>query len=245
MKIFKRHFAHPPFLQVLVHRGVSDPVAIEIDLKRWTHLVLMVLGGVAILSLGTLLFFRELEINRKLESRVLELEVNETLQRLGTPTRAAATQEPQVLSASPSEATGVEVSAVFAKISQLTFSCSEESCVGQVTLVPTTKGTAQGKLLLVLETEIPRIGAALHTTEVRRRYFIYPGYLGADTFDSTQISHFEAKAFRFSNALQTSAQFEIGKVLRPIALNAYVMDSQGAIVSHERQTLSNPLNGEQ
>ena len=77
-----------------------------------------------------------------------------------------------------------------------------------VAMFPTSTGIAQGNLLLVLETEVPRIGGGNPTTQVRKRYFIYPGYQTVDDLDQDALGVLPSKPFHFSRALQTAATFQ-------------------------------------
>ena len=104
-------------------------------------------------------------------------------------------------------------------------------------MVPVGAGPASGELLVVLETEIPRIGAASPTTQVRKRYYVYPGNDTHDEVSEAMLQTLTRKPFRFSRALHTTAHFKIGKLLRPLAANVYVYDRNKVLVRHERRAI--------
>jgi hypothetical protein len=200
--------------------------------------------------LGSLLFFRELEINRKLQEHVLRLESEKRLyQTYPLPTRAPAETAqaiptkkgsiPQISAAVPPKETENSAPEVFARINELRIECSDEECSIKTGMVTTQQGTAVGELLLVLETEVPRIGSAAPNAPVRKRFFIYPGNAAKDELDPNSLSGLEHKAFRFSRVLQTTTVLKMGKFFRPLAINAYVFDPDKTLLQHERRTIDN------
>ncbi len=210
------------------------------------------LTGAAIAALatvtGTLLFFRELEINRKLQEHVLRLESEKRLyQTYPLPTRAPAETVqtapikkgaiPVVEAVVPPKEVESTAPEVFARINELRTECSEEECSIKTGMVTTQQGTAVGALLLVLETEVPRIGSASPNAPVRKRFFIYPGNAAKDELDPNTLPVLEHKAFRFSRVLQTNTVIKMGKFYRPLAINAYVFDPDKTLLQHERRTI--------
>jgi len=210
---------------------------------------------------GSLLFFRELEINRKLEEQLLVFQTKEKLLALGTaPTRplpgpgslisgtppaAPAAAAPVVETAdrttsalaSPTLPAPEAVAAVAARLGELAVECLEEECSVRLAMVPTRTGTAQGELLMVLETEVPRIGTGNPTTQVRKRYFLYPGNQTRDELPEEALNEVQRKTFRFTRGLQTTATFTIGKLLRPLAVNVYLYDHTKTLIHHERKAI--------
>jgi len=126
---------------------------------------------------------------------------------------------------------------VFARINELNAECTEEDCLIKLGMVTTQPGTAVGQLVLVLETEVPRIGTANPAAPVRKRFFLYPGNTARDELDPNQLTTVDQKSFRFTRALQTSNVFKMGKLLRPLAINAYVFDPDKTLLQHERKVI--------
>ena len=149
----------------------------------------------------------------------------------------AAANHPPILAAASIAAEDVQLKPVTAKIADLSTECIEENCTVKLSLIPNSSGVAQGELLLILETEVPRIGATSNTTEVRKRYYLYPGLTNRDELDPSRVNDLEKKSFRFSHGLQTTANFPIGKLFRPIALNIYLFDANQAVILHERRVI--------
>lgn len=313
-----------PNLFILVHGGSGTPYAMRLNLSKLS-IALLVLGCAFFIALtGSLCFFRELEINRKLTERVLEFETKERLAKLplfpsataglssnanqeastqpkmvtnslpadsateglslasvastprdlsrtpmATTTKANSTaNSPAANSLSPTQlpsltrdsstqnatekisqstsslsvatnptAETLAPNTVQARIGELGVECFEEDCEVRLSMVPTRTGVAQGELLVVLETEIPRIGAGNPSTQMRKRYFIYPGNETRDEFSQELINEIARKSFRFTRGLQTSTSFAIGKLLRPLAVNIYLFDKEKTLIHHERKSI--------
>ena len=78
-------------LFVLIHGGSGAPQSIRVPVKKLTSILTLVGLSFVITLAGTLLFFREIEINRKLQERLLDVETREKLaQVLGPAPRAVA-----------------------------------------------------------------------------------------------------------------------------------------------------------
>lgn len=258
----KSPFPLKPHLFVLVHAGDGVPYAARLNMRRIARVV--ILGGFTFgLSVcGTLLFFRELELNRKLQDRLLELETHERLALLApsapmprlvatSPVGEPAAPVPSAESmprtakgdtegkdaAAESESEKVNFSAVAARIADVSAECQAQDCVVKLSMVPVSPGHAAGQVVVVLETEVPRIGAGNPTTQVRKRFYIYPGNEVRDDMPETDIPQLARKNFRFSRALQTTATFTVGKLLRPLAANIYLYDRKGTLVRHERKVI--------
>lgn len=243
-----------PNLFVLVHAGTGEPYAARLSLRKVSRLLAVAGVSFLITGAGTLLFFRELELNRKLQDRLLELETREQLSRLPLPMPATPSGKPvtpvsaadRTLADStmkaPTEATDSEsgnagLSPASTRIADLATECSPEECRVRFSLVPASTGTAQGQLLVVLEAEVPRIGAGNPTTQVRRRYYMYPGNDARDELAQRDLASIAKKQFRFSRALQTTASFKIAKLQRPLAVNLYLFDRDGVLQHHERKVI--------
>ncbi|MBI4404004.1 MAG: hypothetical protein HY537_07580 [Deltaproteobacteria bacterium] len=232
-----------PFLFLQIHPESGNPIAMRIDLNRVAFMLAAISTLFAALFLGTLLFFRELEINRKLSARMLELEIKTTLSQDSTVASsitqqgAATAPDRQATLSTNFDTQERTPAAVRAKIADLSTSCEEGTCLASVALMPTSPGQASGSLVLVLETEIPRIGPTMPSTVVRKRFFIYPGNESRDEFVPDDLSGVQGKTFQFSHALRTGASFNIGKLLRPLALNLYLMDRDGVIIHHQRKPI--------
>jgi len=266
-------------LVVLILSGSGVPFALRLNARKLSILVLFVSSVFLTSITGSLLFFRELEINRRLEERVLELEMREQLAASPTIEVAPAVErdfvaptiplvlapistvkkEPLVISAAPptvtvpgtravanAESTAAKIApptelpsaTVKARLGDLSIDCAPESCTSKLTLFPTSTGNAQGHLLVILETEIPRIGAARSAaSSVRTRYFVYPGNLSRDELTQSDISRLERKPFKFQRVLNTTVDFKISNLLRPIAVNVYLYDASKSLIHHERKVI--------
>lgn len=241
--------------------GSGEPYAARVALNRLSLYLIGATVAYAFTVMGTLLFFRELEINRKLQEHVLKLESEKRLyqsyplpDRLlssapttataeetgNSPSTRVARHERTVAHAAPVEKPKVEgavADAIVARINDLRVECAEDNCSIRLGMVTSQPGTAVGRLLLVLETEVPRIGGANPSTPLRKRYFFYPGNSARDEMDPNQLGTLEQKAFRFNRVLQTNTVFKMGKLLRPLAINAYVFDSEKQLLQHERKVI--------
>lgn len=241
-------------LSVILQSGqtaTGTPYAARISLVKLSTYLIGATVAYLTLFIGTLLFFRELELNRKLQENVLRLETERRLyQAYPLPDRMlteAVTQNAipdRVPTASlPAAAPGEKAKSVrtleevFGRINDLRVECGEDNCAVKLGMVTTQPGTAVGKLVLVLETEVPRIGGSNPSTPMRKRFFLYPGGNAVDELDPNQLGTLEQKAFRFTHALQTAHVFKMGKLLRPLAVNAYIFDPEKTLLQHERRVI--------
>ena len=255
-----------PSLFVLIHAGQGIPFALRLNVRRLSGWILTASFAFLASGLGSLLFFRELEINRKLEERVLVFETQEKLAHLGAAPNRPVPSPGSLLSVSPPAPAAVPSAAaetntdrttsalasatlpnptsetpasagIAARLSDLAVECGDDECSVRLAMVPTRTGTAQGELLMVLETEVPRIGTGNPTTQVRKRYFLYPGNQTRDELPEEAITEVPRKSFRFTRGLQTTATFTIGKLLRPLAVNVYLYDKDKTLIHHERKAI--------
>jgi hypothetical protein len=237
-------------LSVILQAGQSgntSPYAARISLTRLSSYLIGAALCFFVTLMGTLMFFRELETNRELQEHVLKLETEKRLyQSYPLPERALNTNSPlantptsdkPVMIPDPIPGKAVIAGEVQARINDLRADCAEDNCSIRLGMVTTQPGTAVGQLLLVLETEVPRIGGSNPSTPVRKRFFLYPGNAARDELDPNSLSALDQKAFRFNRALQTNTVFKMGKLLRPLAINAYVFDSQKTLLQHERKVI--------
>ena len=241
----KNPFPFRSYIHLLMHTGVGSPYALKISLQKVYSLTIFLSLSLVVLFLGTLLFFRELEVSQILEQRVLELEIQKKLTKdftlLNQPmvgsnigTAESPTKAKKKVAPPPAD---VSYSAIQAKVIGLNLNCQDSNCSVSIGMVPSRSGTAQGKLFLVLETEVQRIGAATHTSGSRTRFIVYPGFQGLDAVETKTLRTMEGKPFKFSNALQSRTNFELGQSLKAIAVDAYVFDLKNKLVSHERKLL--------
>lgn len=248
-------FPFDEFVFVSVQGGTEQPTFFRLSLKRIHSVLLTALSMTIVLFLLSLLFFRELEINRKLNHRLLELETNNLLQSqrsyvLLPPApqgnSTAASGKPVTSAASPTTPVNTIAtdtpppvantsSGISARISDLFAECTDESCDVKLNLAPSQQGTASGQLLMVLELEVPRIGAS--TSQIRKKYIVYPGFLSLDEVTPAKLQAFEKKPFKFSRGLTTGTTFTMGKLLEPLAINVYLFDDNGNVVVHERRPI--------
>ncbi|MBI1859697.1 MAG: hypothetical protein HYR96_02110 [Deltaproteobacteria bacterium] len=244
-----------PFLYVQLRTRSDGPQAYRVTMRR-LYSAAWILGLILLgLSFGCLLFFRELEINRKLSERVLELETALTLSSTTRATSpiAPAPQAPAIMenateagpSREPTAATVAvpapvtqAIQTVPAKMSELFWECNDGICDIRTYLIPAAPGTAEGSLALVLEEEISRIGGADPNIPARRQFVYYPGFTAMEEFDAEKTGALEKRHFRFARALPTNVQFNIGKLNQPIAINLYIFDAEDNLVHHERKPLT-------
>lgn len=250
----KRILALQKSLELTLHSGSGQPIAVRVNVPRLAGWLSITLTTFFLLGSGTLLFFRELEINRKLQTRLLVFETNEKLWQTSwnTPRQVAATQGPIVVPLVATQPAAKPIAVVdknpvtppptvnaAAKISELSNQCGAEECQVRLALTTTGAGVAEGHLLIVLEAEVPRIGgAAAPEAQMRKRYFLYPEQEPVDELDQAGLQKLQQKAFKFSRALKTTASFKMGKLLRPLSVNAYVFDANHSQVQHERRAIT-------
>lgn len=238
---------------LMVQSTTGVPLAFRLDVRAASLIVLMVTSALLISLCGTLLFFRELEINRKLLDRVLDLEISDKLGKLNLSSNTtiarnptAATPSIEVIrdAAAPDSdgSQGAVAGAVKARVGLLNVECASEACSVSLSLVPTEPGPVKGSLLVVLETEIPRIGTAKAST-IRERYFIYPGDTSMDEATQDALLKVPGKIFHFSKGLQSTVEFNIGGLLRPLAVNVYLFDTEHNLIQHERKVIENLGDG--
>jgi hypothetical protein len=258
---FSTKFLNPSLL-LLVHSDVGAPTAFRVNVRKLAVVSALISFLLLASVFGSLLFFRELEINRKLATKVLELEMREQFaavspgasetsvaRGLDAQTNGSAAAAAVALAANPgmskseikpettAEAPAPAPAATGPRIGEFNVECDAGTCGVRVSLVPTASGLTQGQMLIILEAEIPRIGTRNPTTNVRKRFFVYPGNLSKDEMSATDLATFEAKSFRFTRALQTNADFAIGNLLRPLAVNVYLYDTNKTLISHERRVI--------
>lgn len=235
-----------PYLYLLLHSGSGVPQAVRVNTKKLIGLIAIVAITFAFTVLGTLLFFREMEFNRQLEEKVLTFEtrakVSQALRQAGVPVAGdaaanAAKEEADEIRLLATVSSAKSNTKGAARIADLNTRCQTGSCTVNLSMVPATPGVASGAMLVILETEIPRIGRATAGSKVRKRYFFYPGYQSRDHLSRSELDRLDKQPFRFSRALRTTANFKLGKLLRPLAVNVYLFDKKGNAIHHERRTL--------
>lgn len=249
-------------LQVVIHSGAGQPVALKVNVPQLVAWLSSILITMLLLGAGSLLFFRELEVNRKLQTRLLVFETEEKLWQTSwnngdgvapTPTisdKAGDKHAAAPVAAKLAERTTIEramttesvaPSSAVARISELATACNGEECQVRLSMSTSGAGAADGYLLIVMETEVPRIGGnASPEAQMRKRYFFYPEQEPRDELEPDGVLKLQHKAFRFGRALKTSASFKVGRLLRPLFVNAYLFDSKHAPIQHERH----PVNEE-
>lgn len=230
----KRKISHDGNLLLMLHFPVGTPAAYRIHARQALRAgSLLLLAGVVGFC-GTLLFFRELEVNRRLTERVLDLETREIVAQsisLATPRTVSGT--PPATTASPAPATAGRL----ARVTDLTLDCEGEGCDATLSLLRGTESPTEGQLLMVLETEIPRIGGIPTAAKTRHRYYFHPPQPSLDELTQNTLVELPRKNFRFARSLNVKAHFSFTKLLRPLAIHAYLFDQGGGLVHHERKSL--------
>jgi hypothetical protein len=158
----KRILALQKSLELTVHSGSGQPIAVRVHVPRLAGWLSITLTTFFLLGSGTLLFFRELEINRKLQTRLLVSETNEKLWHTSwnTPRQGAATQGPLVVPVVATQAPAKPIAVVdktaatppptinaAAKISELSNQCGAEECQVRLASTTTGAGVAEGSTL--------------------------------------------------------------------------------------------------
>src|SRR5687767_7156313 len=136
----KSPFPLKSHLHVLIHSGSGVPYALRLNVRKLSWVVALVATAFLLTLAGTLLFFRELELNRKLEERLLEWETRDKLaQVMGTPRVPAKeiVEDATPAKAAAPEAKPVTPSAtVGARIGELNAECSAGDCDVRLAMVP-------------------------------------------------------------------------------------------------------------
>lgn len=241
-------------LQVVIHSGSGQPVAVRVHIPQLVGWFTSVLIALLILGGLSLLFFRELEINRKLETRLLTFETQEKLWQTswngaetsndaptpgvvapGVPAPVVDRATTATKTSDPAPAS----TASTAKIGELATTCNGDECQVRLAMATTGAGVANGFLLIVMEAEVPRIGAnTAPEAQMRKRYFFYPEQEPKEELEPNDVSKLQRRSFSFSRALKTSATFKVGKLLRPLSVNAYLFDNKNALLQHERRAIT-------
>jgi len=223
---------------VLVHLYPKDGPGLCLKLypQRVLKIGLLIsLFGLLTLS-GSLLFFREIEINRNLHERLMELQNWKSLSQLQIslfqPPTAVESPIPQAV-----ERRLLSTPTVTAKLNDLSLECAQGICQVGLTLIPSTPGSATGSLLLILEANISKIGAAAAEESSYQRYILSPGGKVLEAVDPNGLAAFEKKAFQFSRILETETEFNLKDTYHPIAIHAYVFDATGQVIHHERKAM--------
>lgn len=200
---------------------------------------------VIMLFLGTLMFFREIEINRKLEEKLLMLESKQKLHEMINKLEASIPIQERELANNVTETKAVVnhlvstesiskiTEFVGTKIVNFSTECIETSCTVKLSMIPISQGTTKGSLLIILETHLP----TSESIAAAKRYFIYPEQADRDDISQKDLLQLKRKEYQFSRILNVSTQFNIGKLLKPIAINVYLFDMEGNNTLHERKLL--------
>lgn len=240
------------YLSVLLHSGAGDSYALRINLRQTYLLVASLCGLFLVLVVGTLLFFRELETNRELQERLVlatlqgkilsesikvqgESAATAAVTALSAREVSGANQEEAILP--PPQAVGSKTPNVHARVAEIGTDCASGKCSVRLVIVPTGSAAVEGGVLVALETEIPRIGTARATSSSQKRFFIYPGYQSKDELDLKEVNRLETKRFKMSRALNTNIDFQFGELLRPLAVNVFLFDTEKNLVQHERRVI--------
>jgi hypothetical protein len=244
-----------PFVTMVVHTGSGEPLALRVSVRHFHRFATAAMAIFLATTAGSLLFFAEADRNRKLTGRLLQLELDA---KMRSPSRPAAPVAPE--SAVGAETPGVAAGATIpraparsepdeaagdvptgtpsqVRIGELGTECSEGVCRVRMGLSNTRTGVVSGMLLMVLETAVPRIGSSGPESSVRRKYFVYPGGKSFDEWSAANVTEHAPRVFRFNRSLQTTADFAVGKLLRPLALNVYLLDDEKNLVRHERRSM--------
>lgn len=250
--------SHRNFVHLFIQPSEGSPLSLRLDLRKTSWLIGTLGFFVLTLFWGTLFFFRELETNRKLQAEILEAELklkltqpneSQTLQpirQLGysikieadSPSQKSSDIGSNIPQNTPKDSwMSLTTTTVAARLGSLSSECQTDNCSVKLELLPSKNGISQGELLIVLETEVPRIGSRTVSAQQRKQYSFYPGYFSKEEFNSSELSTYEKRPFKFSKALTASVNFKVTKLLRPLALNVYLFDSNKNLIHHERKAI--------
>ncbi len=254
----QKNLSQKQIIHLFMQPTEGNPISFKLDLRQSSKLVAILCFLFFILFLGTLFFFRELETNRKLHAEVLETKLKLKLTQLSDPQNIIPTRQlgysvsvesDESLKKQPTqEATSPESAQkeswmtltptiVSARLGSLSSECQVDNCSVKLELLPSGNGISQGELLMILETEVPRIGSRGVSTQQRKQFIFYPGYSTKDEFNSSELTQYERRPFKFSKTLNASVNFKVSKLLRPLALNIYLFDSRRTLIHHERKVI--------
>jgi hypothetical protein len=250
--------AHQNFVHLFIQPSEGSPLSLRLDLRKTSWLIGTLSFVVLSLFWGTLFFFRELETNRKLQAELLEAQLKlkltqpneeqtiQPMRQLGysvkieadSPSQKATDTTSNVPSPPPKDSwMSLTTTTVAARLGSLSSECQIDNCSVKLELLPSKNGISQGELLMILETEVPRIGSRTVSAQQRKQYIFYPGYFSKEEFNSSELSAYEKRPFKFSKALNASINFKVNKLLRPLALNVYLFDSNKNLIHHERKVI--------
>ncbi len=232
-------------LYFIVQRGQGHPMAWRVRPREIARLASFVVGILGVGAMGVLFFFRELEQNRQLRESVLKYQLQAELYDGNASSRAVATKADATAPAEkPGDRSQVVPTMSIAPHTTPQFRLvdfdaepTKDGWELLLTLAPTAGAVAEGEALVVLETDVPRIGLSTPGTEGRKRFALYPGNVLVEKIDEIGIGKAEKKKFKFSRALQIRAPFRLGRLYRPLAAHFYFFNSAGQLVSQEKKTI--------
>lgn len=249
-------------VQLFIQPSEGEPVSLRLNLHKATQLITVLAFIMIGLFWGTLFFFRELETNRKLQAEVLDHKLKLQLKTLSEPQTinpnrqlgytVNLNEDEELKRASPQSKSESMASdkmsekeswmtlmgaTVSARLGSLSSECQADNCSVRLELLPAGNGVCQGELLIVLETEVPRIGTRGVSTSQRKQFIVYPGYSSKEELSHSDITNLEKRPFKFSKTLNASVNFKVTKLLRPLALNVYLFDTRKTLIHHERKVI--------
>lgn len=227
LTVLHRYTQQPPMkgflkekITLSLHDGVGSPYVMQVKTGALLKFIWTLLAAFLVLFLGSLLFFRELQTNSTLKDRLFGLEIH------GTGNVPVSNNvETSIISSVP-------------KIAEALAECTAETCEAKVTLTPSRAGQSQGELLILLETQVPRIGTGNPNTLEKHQFISYPGYVTHSELNLNTVDSLARKPFLFSKGLQTTATFGLGQWVRPIAMHVYLFDTGGSLITHTVKELN-------
>lgn len=208
-----------------LHDGIGSPFVVQVKTGALLQVVWIMLATFFVLFFGSLLFFKELHTNSILKDRLFSLAEQGAAAPEKVREQKSIDIETPLISTAP-------------KIVEALADCSAERCEARVMLVPSRAGQAQGELLILLETQVPRIGTGNPNALQKHQFISYPGYVTHSELNLNTVDTLDRKPFRFSKGLQTVANFGIGQWVRPVALHVYLFDTSGSLTTHTVKELN-------
>jgi len=221
---------------LLVDYGNGQSSALKVKPGLLLVLLSQIVLGFFLCLVGTLLFFREADKNRKLKIEVQNYEIQAWISKNKLPDAEKALEASRDISKEGIKKPTTTLASAL-KVSEMTYDCAEETCYTAVNLANTGQGIYEGSLLMVLEALVPRIGAPIQDSAPRKKFLIYPGEKSLDEFDPSKTADLQKKNFKFTRALSTNHAFKLGKLLKPAALHVFIYDAKDGLVLRESKTL--------
>lgn len=110
------------------------------------------------------------------------------------------------------------------------FSCENKVCLSKWLVHSKSKEKFQGKYLVVLETEFPKLGKS----PAKKKYWVDPpAEQDLETLDEAVFQGMSKRAFSFSNLMKITSVFSLNNLVRTTTLHFYLFDKEDKLILHE------------